>query len=49
MTNKTPYYILVLQKENSVPEIMASCDEEDLEELKDLKREGMFIFKRFGK
>lgn len=49
MTIKYPDYILVLPKENGVPEVMASCDKEDLDELKDLKQDGMFIFKRVGK
>jgi hypothetical protein len=49
MTNECPDYIMVVPKENDVPEIMGSCDKEDLEEFKSLKREKMFIFKRVGK
>jgi len=46
---KCPDYILVVPKENDVPEVMASCEKQDLEELKGLKQDGMFIFRRVGR
>jgi hypothetical protein len=49
MTIECPDYILVIPKENGVPEIIGSCDKEDLEEFKSLKHKGIFIFRRVGK
>jgi hypothetical protein len=44
-----PDYILAIPREGEVPEVMASCDKEDLEELKDLKLRGWYLYKRIGR
>jgi len=49
MTPKCPDYILVVPKENGIPEVMASCEKQDFDKLKDMKIEGMFIFRRVGR
>lgn len=48
MTEKAPDYILVRPRKNDVPEIQASCDAEDLDDLKQMKADGMCIYKRIG-
>lgn len=45
----TPDYILVIPKDDAIPEVMASCDKEDIDDLKEMKVEGMFIYKLVGK
>ena len=45
MINKPPDYILAKPSENDVPMVMASCDKQDVDELKDLRIEGMYIYK----
>lgn len=49
MTDKPPDYILAIPVEDDVPQVQASCDKEDLDELKTLKVNGMYIYKRIGK
>ena len=48
MTIKPPDYILAIALENEVPEIVGSCDKEDLDDLKELKEKGMHIYKLIG-
>lgn len=43
-----PDYILAMPVEDSVPEVQASCDKEDLDDLKLLKVKGMYIYKLIG-
>ncbi len=45
MTEKPPDYILAIPINGEVPEIQASCDSEDLDELKELKEKGMYLYK----
>jgi hypothetical protein len=49
MTNLPPDYVLVIPRENEVPEIVASCDKENIDELKELKVKGMHIYKLVGR
>lgn len=44
-----PDYILAMPVEDSVPEVQASCDKEDLDDLKLLKVKGMYIYKLIGR
>lgn len=44
-----PDYILAKPVEDDVPEIQASCDKENLDDLKDLKVKGMYIYKLVGR
>jgi hypothetical protein len=45
---KPPHYILAMPKNNEVPEIVASCEKEDVEELKELRLSGQYIYKLLG-
>ena len=49
LRNIPPDYILLIPKENAVPEIQASADKEELDELKGLKVDGMYIYKLVGR
>jgi hypothetical protein len=42
---RPPDYILAMPEEEEVPIIMGSCDKCDLEELKEFRRRGMYIYK----
>lgn len=46
---KPPDYILAMPQENEVPEILASGDKENLEELKELVRKGEYLYKLVGR
>lgn len=49
MSRKAPDYILAKHIVDEVPEVMASCDEDALDDLKELKVKGMYIYKRMGR
>jgi hypothetical protein len=49
MTAQPPDYILAMPKEDDVPEVQASCDAQDIDDLKLIKQKGWFIYKRIGR
>jgi hypothetical protein len=50
MTQPPPDYILTMPREDDdVPEVQASCDASNLDDLKLLKQKGMYIYKRIGR
>lgn len=46
---RPPDYILAIPREREIPEIVASCDSENLPELKEIKQKGQYIYKRIGR
>jgi hypothetical protein len=40
-----PDYILAMPRENDVPEIRASCDKENIDELKEMRSSSTYIYK----
>jgi hypothetical protein len=49
MTDQPPDYILVTPQDKEVPRIEASCDREDIDDLKEIKAPGMYIYKLVGR
>jgi len=45
MINQPPDYILAKPNEEDVPLIMASCDKQDIDKMKELCIPGMYIYK----
>jgi len=52
MSSSPPEYILAQPHAGRVPEILASCDAEDIDDLRLMKQDGQYIYhlvKRFSK
>jgi hypothetical protein len=48
-TSSPPDYLLAKPIVGEVPEIQASCDKEDLDDLKEMKQKGWRIYKLVGR